>query len=200
MKKPIINIEKEISETIKLENKVFDTRFIKTVVDCDGIEEFNGCIFEGVELVNVNGLSLIDCILDHCLVVNADFSNSIFLRTEISGSKLMGVEDIESKLDNVLFSECLMDYCNFNNSKFVDSEFTDCKINQLFINEAVFKRLVFSGCSIRTLELFKSDLNTLDISGSEIEELLVDKDGLKGVVCNYDQAVGLARQLGIIIR
>ena len=97
----------EIIESIKV---VMDDGFVShgyfenTVIDEEGIREFDGCRFKNVQffLAKDHRISFVDCHFDHCEIANLTLANISILRCEFIECKCTGLEIIESYIRSAL--------------------------------------------------------------------------------------------------
>ena len=77
-----------------------------------------------------------------------------------------------------------------NESLFVQSSFSYCELKETKIRR----------CDFSEAELLGTKLAGLDFSDSKIDGIMIQTDGLKGVIMNEEQALACTKLLGIIIR
>ena len=63
-----------------------------------------------------------------------------------------------------------------------------------------WRALTFEVCPLMAAELFKTPLEGMDLTTCQIDGLIVDPPSLRGAVVTAEQACGLAKLLGLIIR
>jgi len=202
MKKPIINLN-QTCQTLNfssIETKIFDTEFKGTTIDCQLFDEFNGCVFKRVSFINLEAVDFIDCRFENCELANFQMESCLWLRVELINCKLIGLEGLGFKFDNVLFNDCSLNYCNFSESIFKQSIMHHCQIKEIYLSKITCQNFVIRDCEVELMELFNAKLTTFDISTSMINNILINVASIAGITCNQQQALKLAPLLGIKIK
>ena len=71
---------------------------------------------------------------------------------------------------------------------------------KLGLNETVFSKVVFDNCNLDGAEISNTNMQLIDFSTCSINNLLIDRYSLNGLTVNSEQALSLAKLLGIIIK
>lgn len=154
----------------------------------------------------VNDCNFRKCIFDKVDFSNCDFSNSTFSKFANKGNhykfcKLVGINLMDSHIDNVTFDECLMKYSNFSGCELNKTNFKKCNLEEAsFITLKKFNKLYFDDCDMIKVDFFGTKLNNIDLRTCNISGIRIGLDGLKGLIVTSMQAIDLAYVLGINIK
>ena len=88
---------------------------------------------------------------------------------------------------------------NFSDVKFQNVRVQNCLFRDTRIFSSCFKEVVFLYCMLDHTEFYKSALNGIDLSSSTLCGGRFCIEDLKGAIVNSEQALALAKLLGIVI-
>ena len=82
---------------------------------------------------------------------------------------------------------------------------TDCSaresnFSEASFSESKFKKTVLKDCEFTRADFMHADLNGMDFSDCGIDGAFFQLDRLKGITVSYEQAVSLAKLLGIKVK
>lgn len=205
IKKPIIKedlLKKDINSILfDREDIIYDTLFIDDSLSnkIDNIE-FNGCRFKNINFSNslIKDIYFIDCIFDTCNLSNIDINNKALLRCEFINCTLVGSSIIDSSVKDISFKECNMEYSNYS-FKCDRCLFENCNMKNIRLFESTFKNTYFDKCNLSYAEIYKSNLNDIDLSNCYINNINVDTKSIKGAIVDLNGAIELTKLLGIKI-
>lgn len=193
--------ESTLQELIN-EEKIYNCNFLEGELQTRKVTalEFNECKFNkltatGKEFYNTQ---FIDVIFDKCDFSNTTFELCLFTRCKFINCKLLGVNMINSSLQNVLF-DGMISYSNFANNKFNKVLFKDAFLDEARFLENSFANIYFDKCQINRIEFSKCDLSKVDLSTCNFDDIKVNPTELRGIKLSSYQACIIARKLGIII-
>lgn len=163
--------------------------------------EFDGCHLKKViftDSLSVN-FSFIDSKLEFCNCSNLSLSSKSVIRCHFLGCKFVGLDITEELIKDVVFEDCDFTLANFSNSKFQNVQFKNCLFQDTRIFACSFKDVEFVKCNLDYIEVFQSPLTGVDISTSNLGGGKFCIEDLKGAIVNSEQALRLAKLLGIVI-
>jgi len=133
-------------------------------------------------------------------VVN--FSNSTFIRTEFTSTRLTGTNFTECMLEDVVFTSCKLDMATLRYAKFKRVIFRGCDFSETDFSGSSFEHVTFDACTIDKVRFDQCAIKSLDLTTSTIVELY-GWSSLKNVIINQIQLIEvspyLAHELGIKI-
>lgn len=182
----------------RIDNVLFENQ------ECEDIhvqEEFYECKFENVTIhEQMKSCLFVDVIFEHCDLSNADFNECVFRRCTFNNCRMTGIDLTNTSCTDVQLNHCQCTLLNVSASKwnkaiwnhciFVDGAFNMMKLKDVFVDTCNF-----SGCEIQD-----TSLSDIDLSTSNIENIMIVPECLKGVIVNQDQAIALAQLLGIRVK
>ena len=99
-----------------------------------------------------------------------------------------------------MFNNCNLRYSNFYGVNVDNLLFSECILDESYITECHFKNIDFDRCSLNKVTILRLKHIGFDLSNSNIEDINIDLQSLKGTSVNMVEAAMLARYLGIIIK
>ena len=188
------------------EERVAEMQFFNLTIqkeDFDGIcvskVIFDHCTF--LDCTFLKG-EFTDVVFQSCDFSNSDFSDGYFNRCRFLASKGMGTKFCGCSIQNLLISECNLNYSNFDS----------CKLEKIRIEKSQLSGGNFSQCRCKNVSwennrltgasFFKTMLNGMDFSTSDINGIALSDDlrELKGAVMDLYQAAELMKRLGVIVK
>ncbi len=157
--------------------------------------------FMTVELAgaDMTGLTAVDCRFDACDLSNTTISNARWTRVEATGCKLSGALLNQTLLQDVRFLECRADYAQLQSITSQRVAFEDCSLHHAFFNNADLRGVSFISCDLSKTDFSHAMLEGVDLRGSNLEDIVVTIDQLRGVTVTSDQALYLCGLVGLQI-
>ena len=187
----IEDLQKELIENDELENvKVKD-------YSNSNLEVFdftcNKEIFNNVSIINsrLEKTSFTDVEFCNCNFSNTTFDNCSFIRCEFNNCKLTGCNFIENVLFDIGFIDSNMGYANISTSNLRGILFKNISIRSGSLQENKVKNINFKEADLTGTQFFKTSLNGIDLSNSNIEQIAVSLEDMKGARINPMQAIDL---------
>jgi uncharacterized protein YjbI with pentapeptide repeats len=140
-------------------------------------------------------------------IENADFSNQRFLRSsirriELHLCRLTGVELAEATWNDVVLTDCRVDFGGFRHAKLTRVIFRDCRLEEADFAAARLTDVVFERCDLRRASFAGCHIERVDISGCTLLEL-VGVESLRGARMPWgdilENAPLFAHGLGIVV-
>ena len=179
----IENLQSELIENDELENvKIKD-------YSTSNLEVFdatcNKAIFNNVSIINsrLEKTSFTDVEFSNCNFSNTTFDNCSFIRCEFNNCKLTGCNFIENVLFDIGFIDSNMGYANISMSG--------------SLQENKVKNINFKEADLTGTQFFKTSLNGIDLSNSNIDQIAVSLEDIRGAKINQMQAIDLMYLLGV---
>jgi uncharacterized protein YjbI with pentapeptide repeats len=138
-------------------------------------------------------------------IENADFSNQRFLRSsirrlELHLCRLTGVELAEATWNDVVLSDCRVDFGGFRHGRLTRVAFRDCRLEEADFSGAALTDVVFEGCDLRRASFAACRIERVELSGCTLTEL-AGVESLRGARMPWDDLLEnaplFARGLGI---
>lgn len=159
-------------------------------------------IFESVSFAGsvVRSTKLRDVRLIRCDLSNTVLRGLEATRVEFIDCRLTGIKAIECRMEDVLFDRCEGAYAQFRDGairrgEFRDSRFTDADLAATALEDSQWIRTALTKADLRGAKLTGADLR-----GAAIDGILVNAPDVYGAIVTPDQAMDLARLLGLVIR
>lgn len=193
----IENLQSELIENDELENvKIKD-------YSTSNLEVFdatcNKAIFNNVSIINsrLEKTSFTDVEFSNCNFSNTTFDNCSFIRCEFNNCKLTGCNFIENVLFDIGFIDSNMGYANISMSNLRGLFFNNTSIRIGSLQENKVKNINFKEADLTGTQFFKTSLNGIDLSNSNIDQIAVSLEDIRGAKINQMQAIDLMYLLGV---
>ena len=183
------------------ENRSDNLLFTEEIDGEVSYHEFHECRFDKLTFsAKGEGCLFADVIFDHCDLSNINFHEVVSRRVEFHNCRLTGIDFTRSTLEDVLFENCECSYANFSSATFKRCSLENTRFLEAGFSMCSFMHMEIDDCDFMGAELLDASLRGMDFSSSRIDNILVNAEGLKGVIVNEEQAVACAKLLGIIVQ
>lgn len=117
-------------------------------------------------------------------IENGDFSNQRFLRSsirriELHLCRLTGIELAEATWNDVVLTDCRVDFGGFRHAKLTRVVFRDCRLDESDFAAATLTDVVFERCELRRASFAGCRIERVELSGCTLLEL-VGVESLRG--------------------
>lgn len=181
-----------VIKDVRLQGQHFDSRYFHQVVfdHCSLI----ACVFEKCDFVDV--------IFQSCDLSNCNFRNGYFNRCRVVDTKAIGLNADNANLQSVRWDNCNLNYANFHFAKFAGVFLSCCNLQDAVLSECRWKQVAFTQTRLIGTNFFKTPLQGIDFTENELAGILLSDTQmeLKGAIVRPDQAVDLAKRLGVIVK
>lgn len=163
--------------------------------------EFYECKFSNVTIHHeISSCLFVDVIFDHCDFSNACFEETVFRRCIFQNCRMTGVDFSACSFSDVklIRSQCTL--MNLNQTKWNRSEWNHCIFQESSLHAVQLKDMNVIECDFVGCEIHRTPLNGIDLSTSNINNIAILPENLRGVIVNAEQAIALASLLGIIVK
>lgn len=171
-------------------------------IELDKNVEIKRCKFDGIifDEVNIKFGTLEDVEFINCDLSNLTLIDTHIFRVSFKNCKLFGTNFIDTTLDNIVIEDCMCSMINFtgvkiHNSKICDSNFKSSNIETSELKNIIIDRVNFSNSSF-----IKTPLKDIDLSNSNIEEINIDLNCIKGSIISLEQTMDLIGLLGVKVK
>jgi uncharacterized protein YjbI with pentapeptide repeats len=163
--------------------------------------------FDGVQVVaavltesKLHFVSWIDVLCERCDLSIIDWPKAKLTRVELRGCRVTGAKVLEGEFDNVRFVDCHLEYASFPAARFRQVSFEQCRLKEADFSGADLAGTMFTECDLDGVDFCRAKLQGADISASTFREIEVGAGDVRGLVVSREQATGLSRLLGLVIR
>ena len=91
-------------------------------------------------------------------------------------------------------------YLNLSGSRLRQVRFEECDLTEAAFNDCRFDGVAFDGCTLRSTEFSHTSLRGIDLRQSQLGDLRLNVDDLRGAVVAPMQALDLLPLLGVVVR
>ncbi len=147
---------------------------------------------------DLTGMTAIDTRLDGCDLSNVIVANARWTRVELDGCKLTGMVMSQSLLQDVRLTECRADYAQLT-MKSQRVSFAHCNLHHTFFNDTDLTGVAFHSCDLGEADFTNAVLDGADFRGSNLDNIVVMIEQLRGVTVSSDQALYLCGLVGLHI-
>lgn len=184
--------------SVYFENDKFDNKSFKDEKIVDS--EYQYCTFMGCDFSNASILSsnFIDCEFRDCNLTMLNLEGTILNNVRFYNCKIMGVRfnQCNSFIFQVYFSDSILDYSSFEgfkvqktlflNSSLKGVDFTNTNLKQTRFDNCNLDESVFIGTNLQETNFETAYNYTIDLDSNFVKKTRFSKDGLAGLLRNYD--------------
>ena len=149
---------------------------------------------EDVSGARVRGLELTDVVLRNCNTANLTALKASLSRCEFAGCRMTGLALPDSTLEDVRFTDGLIDLAAFGFSRFRRVIFTGCILRDADFTDAHFESVRFHRCEMQGATFTGARFAKSEMRGCTLDGVR-GIEGLKGVAMDWSDVVGLAGTL-----
>jgi uncharacterized protein YjbI with pentapeptide repeats len=166
--------------------------------------EFDQCRFTRTTLSAsaLERASFTDCLVDHCDWANLRAVRASLVRTEITGSRLTGLQWVDGHLRHGRWQDCRLDLAVFRFSRFTTVEFIDCTLIRADFTHADLRGAHFVGCDLTAAQFAGANAVGARFTRCELAGLGSVASLAGATIADTDLTVlarALAGALGIVI-
>ena len=146
---------------------------------------------EDVSGARVRGLELTDVVLRQCNTANLTALKASLSRCEFAGCRMTGLALPDSTLEDVRFTDGLIDLAAFGFSRFRRVIFANCILRDADFTDARFESVRFHRCEMQGVTFTGARFAKSEMRGCTLEGIR-GIEGLRGVAMDWSDVVGLA--------
>jgi len=121
-------------------------------------------------------------------------------RVEFVGCRLIGLQATDGRIEDLLMKGCNAAHAQFWGSAFKRARFESCNLSEANFQGADLTGVVFEKCDLRGAQLAGAKLAGADLRSSQIDGARTGIKELQGAIVNAEQAISIARMLGVDVR
>lgn len=182
--------ESEVSRTSLVEGSKIDGRSIS----------LDRCMLNRTRIVQAPGIRVHLCHLETVDAANAVLDESGWRDIHISESRWTGARINFSYLSWTVFEDCQMNHCQLQECTLKDVRFENCDLRGAYFNGSKMAGTVFVGSNLAGVDFSRAELAKCDFRRANIDDIRIAPEQLQGVIVTPDQALYLARLLGLDVR
>lgn len=162
--------------------------------------EYEYCTFTNCDFSKASVLSssFVDCQFYDCNLALTNLGNTLLNGANFFNCKILGIKFnyCNDFIFDVYFEDCILDYSSFEGCKMSKTIFKDCSLKGVDFINSQLKQAQFINCNLDEAAFLGTNLQEADFSSSynytiNLQENFVkktrfDKDGLAGLLRNYD--------------
>jgi len=135
-----------------------------------------------------------------CDLSNARFRHFEATRVEFVRCKLVGMNAVGCRWQDVLLEECDASLIQLSDARLERWEARGTQLREAAINSAELKGVRWREVNLREADLAETSLQDVDLRGCELEGITLKVEDLRGAIVSAPQAMELARFLGLVVR
>jgi uncharacterized protein YjbI with pentapeptide repeats len=165
------------------------------------MHEYFECTFTRITFHgDMNKMEFADVIFEHCDLSNIEMQECVFRRVIFRHCRLMGCDMSSCQFHDVVMDSCQGGYLNLNGANLHDVAVKECVFTEASFAMMKIKDFRIKECDFTSSEWMDTKMKDLDFSDSIIDGIAVNPENLRGVIVNSEQAVAMAKLLGICIK
>jgi uncharacterized protein YjbI with pentapeptide repeats len=164
-------------------------------------------LFEDVQLrrvhlsdTRIKRVRMVDTTIDSSDLSGAVWEAAHLRRIAFSACRLLGLQLVESELQDILFRGCNLTGALFTSSFSKNIRFERCVLREASFESASLEEAHFMDCDLTGADLRGANLKGADLRTSNISKVQVGLKELQGVIIDPPQAVQVVTLLGIEVR
>lgn len=180
------------------------TEIAKGVFDAvEGNVSIEESILESVTMSDVapHQLSISDCRCRFVDLSNSTLKRATLARVRFVASRLTGLSLPETRVSNVVFEECKLDFAQFWKAKLKNVIFLRCKLQNAVLEETELTNVFFDDCDLQGATFDNALLSNVSLLRSNVIGMRIELQKLKGVaIDSYQAAVLMAQSIGCRVK
>ncbi len=145
-------------------------------------------------------LRLADVRLEACDLAESVCESISVSRAEFLGCRLIGLQATDGRIEDMLMRGCNASHAQFWGSVFKRVRFESCNLTEANFQGADLTGVVFDKCDLRGARMVDAKLVGADLRSSQIDGARAGIKELQGAIVNAEQAISIARMLGVDVR
>lgn len=190
-------------DELRPESEVSGCNFVEGVIQDTLLDrlDLRQCSFNAIKLLNCNCAKIYVKLVRFvgCDLSNTKFTQGKFVKVEFKDCKLMGTSFAECDLEQVRFTNCLMELSQFSQIKARRLIFENCQLGQSYFDSGKLPHTIFKSCNLSQADFSGASILGSDIRGCSLDGVKIGTNQLAKVIVNPDQALYLARLMGLEI-
>jgi uncharacterized protein YjbI with pentapeptide repeats len=153
-----------------------------------------------MQRADLRGLRLADVRFEACDLADSSWEQLSVSRVELLGCRLIGLQATDGRVEDLLIKGCNAVHAQFWSTVFKRVRFESCNLSETNFQSADLTGVVFDKCDLRGAKMADAKLVGADLRSSQLEGARLGIKELQGAIVSIEQAVGIARTLGVDVR
>ena len=158
------------------------------------------CELNRTRIIGAPGLRVAESRFDTVDAANAKFDESGWRDADVVESRWTGACMNFSHMARCGFVNCQMGHTQIQESTLKDVRFESCDLRNAYFNRSQMQGTVFGGSNLTGADFSGAEIRGCDFRRAIIEDIRIAPGQLVGVIVTPDQALYLARLLGLDVR
>ena len=164
---------------------------------------FDSCTFRDCNLpeCDLSGRDFTDCIFENCNLGNIKLNGTGLKQVEFKNCKMTGTDfgSCRDIIFEVLFEDCVMDFCNFYRNNLRKTLFSGCRLTEAEFLECDLREASFKNCDLLRTGFIQCDLSDSDFRTALNYVIDPEKNRIAGAKFSYPGVLGLLEKYDIIV-
>lgn len=164
---------------------------------------FDRCVFRGstFDHVDFRDSTLRDVRFEDCRFINTSFDKAWLNRVDLIGCSAPGLSLIQARLAGVFARDCDLSYANLSETSSERFRLRGTRLREAALQRAKLKNVQLADCDLTHIDVFGTALRGIDFTECvfQVPVLSADYRELRGAIVSPEQAVDLARLLGVTV-
>ena len=187
-------------EEVGNETEVVDTRFESGSLINGRSVVLEYCQLNRTRIIHAAAIRFTKCELETVDAANAVLDESGWNQVRVHESRWTGAQLNFAHMADVMFDQCQMNHAQLQECTLKNTRFEHCDLRGAYFNGSKMEGTVFAGSNLTGADFSRADITKCDFRRANIEEIRIAPDQLRGVIVTQDQALYLARLLGLDVR
>lgn len=153
-----------------------------------------------MQRAELRGLRLADVRFEASDLADSSWEQLSASRVELLGCRLIGLQASNGYVEDLLVKGCNAAHAQFWSTTFKRVRFESCNLSESNFQSADLAGAIFDKCDLRGAKLSDAKLVGADLRSSQLEGARLGIKELQGAIVSMEQAVGIARTLGVDVR
>ena len=158
------------------------------------------CQLNRTKIIHAPAIRLTKCELETVDAANAVLDESGWNNVRVHESRWTGAQMNFAHMTDVMFDQCQMNHAQLQECTLKNTRFEHCDLRGAYFNGTKLQGTVFAGSNLNGADFSRADITKCDFRRASIEEIRIAPEQLQGVIVTQDQALYLARLLGLDVR
>ena len=153
-----------------------------------------------MQRANLRGLRLADVRFEACDLADSSWDLLSTSRVELLGCRLIGLQATNGRIEDLLIKGCNAVHAQFWSTVFKRVLFESCNLSETNFQSADLTGVIFDKCDLSGAKMADAKLVGADLRSSQLDGARLGIKELQGAIVGMEQAVSIARVLGVDVR
>jgi len=150
-----------------------------------------------MQRAHLRGLRLEDVRFEACDLADSSWELLSASRVELLGCRLIGLQATDGRVEDMLIKGCNAVHAQFWSTVFKRVRFESCNLSETNFQSADLTGVIFDRCDLRGAKMADAKLVGADLRSSQLDRARIGIKELQGAIVSIEQAVDIARKLGV---